>query len=90
MRRLVAALVRTQECSTWDQSGDKSPHSKEAREHNLSVKIKTVISLLLLLASTGCIVVGGYSSESGWYIWPGTFVLVGIALLFFLLFRRRR
>src|SRR5687767_2808905 len=30
VRRLVAALVRTQRCATWDQSGDKSPHSKEA------------------------------------------------------------
>ena len=29
VRRLVAALVRSQRCLTWDQSGDKSPHSKE-------------------------------------------------------------
>lgn len=52
--------------------------------------MKTVIALILLLASTGCVVVGGYSNERGWFIWPGTFVLLGIALLFIFLFRRRR
>lgn len=52
--------------------------------------MKTVIVLLLLLTSTGCIVVGGYSSERGWFIWPGTFVLLGLAVVLFLLFRRRR
>ena len=52
--------------------------------------MKFAIALLLLLASTGCIVVGGYSDERGWFIWPGTFVLLGIALLFIFLFRRRR
>jgi hypothetical protein len=47
-----------------------------------------IISLALLLTS-GCVVVGGYSSERGWFIWPGTFViLLVVALLFFL--RRRR
>jgi hypothetical protein len=56
----------------------------------ISVKLKTAIASLLLLASTGCIVVGGYSGERGWFIWPGTFVLLGIVLLFILLFRRRR
>jgi uncharacterized protein (TIGR03382 family) len=53
-------------------------------------KLKSVIAALLLLGSTGCIVVGGYSDERGWFIWPGTFVLLGIALLFVWLFRRRR
>ena len=48
--------------------------------------------VLLLLSSTGCIVVGGYSNESGWYIWPGTIVLFVIGLVVFLLMllRRRR
>ena len=54
------------------------------------MKIKIGIAALLGLASTGCIVVGGYSSERGWFIWPGTFVLLLIALGLFLLFRRRR
>lgn len=54
------------------------------------MKLKTAIASLLLLTSTGCIVVGGYSSERGWFIWPGTFVLLLIALVLFFLFRRRR
>jgi len=54
------------------------------------MKLKLALASLLLLASTGCIVVGGYSSERGWFIWPGTFVLLIIALILFLLFRRRR
>jgi hypothetical protein len=53
------------------------------------VKIKTVIALLVLLASTGCIVVGGYSSDRGWFIWPGTFILLLIPVALFLLLRRR-
>jgi hypothetical protein len=48
------------------------------------------IASLLLLTSTGCIVVGGYSSDRGWFIWPGTIVLFGIGLLLLFLFRRRR
>ena len=52
--------------------------------------MRKVLAALLLFSSTGCIVVGGYSPERGWFIWPGTFVLLGIALLLFWLFRRRR
>ena len=52
--------------------------------------MREVLIALLLLSSTGCIVVGGYSPERGWFIWPGTFVLLGIALLLFWLLRRRR
>jgi hypothetical protein len=54
------------------------------------MKLKFALALLLLLASTGCIVVGGYSSQRGWFIWPGTFVLLIVALILFLFFRRRR
>jgi hypothetical protein len=53
------------------------------------MKLKTAIASLLLLASTGCVVVGGYSSGRGFWIWPGTFVILVIALILFLLFRRR-
>lgn len=43
----------------------------------------------LLLFSSGCVVVGGYSSGRGWFIWPGTIgILLVIAVLFFLLRRR--
>jgi len=52
---------------------------------------KTAVLVLLLLGSSGCIVAGGYSSERGWYIWPGSIVLILIGLLLFglMLFRRR-
>jgi len=53
------------------------------------MKIKSAIASLLLLASSGCIVVGGYSSDRGFWIWPGTIVLLVVALILFLLFRRR-
>ena len=53
------------------------------------MKLRTAIASILLLSSTGCIVVGGYSSGRGWFIWPGTFVLLIIGLILFLLFKRR-
>jgi len=51
--------------------------------------------LLLLLTAivfggSGCVVVGGYSSDRGLWIWPGTFVFLAIALLVLFLIRRRR
>jgi len=47
------------------------------------------IVLLMQLVSSGCVVVGGYSSERGWFLWPGTIVIfVVIAILFFVLRRR--
>lgn len=47
-----------------------------------------VITLLLLLSS-GCVVVGGYSSGRGWFIWPGTIGILLVFAVLFLLFRRR-
>ncbi len=52
-------------------------------------RMRYVLITLAALLSTGCVVVGGYNPERGWFIWPGTFVLLGIALLLFLLFRSR-
>ncbi|HYV13438.1 MAG TPA: hypothetical protein VE980_21215 [Pyrinomonadaceae bacterium] len=55
------------------------------------MKLKFAIASLLLLASTGCIVVGGYSSGRGFWIWPGSIVLLLLGLLLFgLMFFRRR
>lgn len=48
-----------------------------------------LVSIILFL-STGCVVVGGYSSERGWFLWPGTIVIFVVVALLFLLFRRRR
>jgi hypothetical protein len=57
----------------------------------MNVKLKIAIASLLLLASTGCVVVGGYSSGRGFWLWPGSIVLLIVGLLLFLLmfFRRR-
>ena len=45
---------------------------------------------LLLLFSSGCIVAGGYSSEGGWFIWPGTIGILLVVAVLFLILRRRR
>lgn len=46
--------------------------------------------LLILLLSSGCLVVAGYSSERGWFLWPGTFVILLLGAVLILLFRRRK
>lgn len=55
------------------------------------MNLKIIIGLLLLLTSSGCIIAGGYSSDRGWFIWPGSIVLilVGLVLFMLMLFRRR-
>jgi fatty acid desaturase len=56
-----------------------------------NVKLKLAVASLLLLASTGCVVVGGYSSGRGFWLWPGSivFLLIGLFLLLMMVFRRR-
>lgn len=49
----------------------------------------TVTSLALALSQTAC-VVGGYSSEGGFSLWPGSIVLTAVLVLLFLFMRRRR
>jgi hypothetical protein len=49
----------------------------------------TVPALLLALSQTAC-VVGGYSGESGFFLWPGSIVLTVVLVLLFLYMRRRR
>jgi hypothetical protein len=62
---------------------------KDLPHRGMFMKLKLAITSLLLLSSTGCIVVGGYSSDRGWFIWPGTIVLLVVGLILFLLFKRR-
>ncbi len=48
------------------------------------------IIAIILVMLPGCVVVGGYSSERGWYLWPGTIVILLVVAVFALLLRRRR
>jgi len=53
--------------------------------------VKIALISLLLLISSGCVVVGGYSSGRGFWLWPGSivFLLIGLFLLLMMVFRRR-
>jgi hypothetical protein len=55
------------------------------------MRLRLAVVLLLLLSSTGCVVVGGYSSGRGFWIWPGSiiFILIGLGLLLLMFLRRR-
>jgi hypothetical protein len=48
-----------------------------------------VPTLTLALCQTAC-VVGGYSSEGGFFLWPGSIVVTIALVLLFLFLRRRR
>jgi hypothetical protein len=49
----------------------------------------TAAALLLALSQTACLV-GGYSSEGGFRLWPGSVVVTVVLVLLFLFLRRRR
>ncbi len=49
----------------------------------------TVGALLLALSQSAC-VVGGYSSEGGFFLWPGSILITVVLVLLFLFMRRRR
>lgn len=52
--------------------------------------MKAVAISLLALLSPGCVFVGGYSSERGWFLWPGSILIFFVVLVLFLLLRRRK
>ena len=52
-------------------------------------RISALITFLLVCLQPSCVVVGGYSSESGWYIWPGSLISLLVVAVVFLLLRRR-
>jgi hypothetical protein len=54
-----------------------------------SMRRITVTAVPLTLSQTAC-VVGGYSSEGGFYLWPGSIVVTVALVLLFLFMRRRR
>ena len=80
-------MMRESRRDGYDSMRTRTTRTNLMNQRNM--KLKTAIASLLLLASTGCVVVGGYSSGRGFWIWPGTFVILVIALILFLLFRRR-
>lgn len=53
------------------------------------MKRTTVAALALALSQTAC-VVGGYSSEGGFFLWPGSLIITALLVLIFLYMRRRR
>ena len=53
------------------------------------MRLITVPALLLALSQTAC-VAGGYSSDGGFFLWPGSIVLTVVLVLLFLFMRRRR
>jgi hypothetical protein len=52
--------------------------------------MKRVAIGLLTVLSSGCVVVGGYSSERGWFLWPGSVLIFVVVVVLFLLLRRRK
>lgn len=49
----------------------------------------SVLTLTLALSQSAC-VVGGYSSDGGFFLWPGSIVVTILLVLLFLYLRRRR
>lgn len=47
-----------------------------------------LIAITLAATQPACIVVGGYSSRGGWFLWPGGFGLVILIVIVLLLMRR--
>ena len=52
--------------------------------------LATLMALVTATSQAGCVFVGGYSSEGGWYVWPGSFVITAVLLVLLWLFLRRR
>jgi len=53
--------------------------------------LATLLALASSAAQTGCVFVGGYSSDGGFYVWPGSIVITAVAVfLLWLLMKRRR
>jgi hypothetical protein len=61
---------------------------KKINRLEVFVKKVGIVSLILMLTS-GCVVVGGYSSGRGWYLWPGSIVIFLVVAVIFVLLRRR-
>ena len=52
--------------------------------------MKWVAIGLLTFLSSGCVLVGGYSSERGWFLWPGSILIFLVVVVLFFILKRRR
>ena len=50
---------------------------------------RTIAGALLVLSQLSCAAVG-YSSDGGWFVWPGGLGLIVLLIVVFLVLRRRR
>jgi hypothetical protein len=50
----------------------------------------TVFALASAAAQTGCVFVGGYSSDGGFYVWPGSILITAVLIFLLWLFMKRR
>lgn len=53
------------------------------------IGLVSIISIIFIMLP-GCVVVGGYNPERGWFLWPGTIVIFLVVGVFVLLLRRRK
>lgn len=49
----------------------------------------STLALMLALSQLSCVMVGGYSNDGGWWIWPGSLVSVLVIIILVLFLRRR-
>ena len=54
------------------------------------MKVRALLLFAILISTPGCIVVGGYSSTDGWFVWPGGLVLSILLIVLFVFVARRR
>ncbi len=54
------------------------------------MKRVSALAFMLALSQPSCIVAGGYSSNGGWYLWPGSILSILVVVVVFLLLRKRK
>jgi len=54
------------------------------------MRFGSLVVCSLFVLQTSCVVVGGYSDDGGWFIWPWGLVISAVFVGLFLLLRRRR
>ncbi|HEY1402958.1 MAG TPA: hypothetical protein VGB05_02390 [Pyrinomonadaceae bacterium] len=54
------------------------------------MKRVAIFALMVACSQSSCIMVGGYSSEGGWFLWPGGLGILLVIVVVLLLARRKR